>query len=130
MERVLGVGGVFLQFEDREKMARWYRDHLGLPVDEAWWGAALPLSTDEDPGGSCVVWGTFADNSYFGGGAQRFMVNFRVEDLDKMLAQLRDAGCDVLDKVEDSEFGRFGWVTDPEGNRVELWQPPETPPGS
>jgi predicted enzyme related to lactoylglutathione lyase len=130
MEQVLGVGGVFLQCEDREAVARWYRDHLGLPVDEAWWGAALPLTTDRDPGGSCVVWGTFADNAYFGGGTQRFMLNFRVADLDAMLTQLRDGGCDVLDKVEDNEFGRFGWVTDPEGNRVELWQPPESPPGS
>ena len=125
MERVLGVGGVFLHFRDREATARWYRDHLGIPLDEGWWGASLPLRTEKDRGGACVVWGTFADNAYFGGGTQQVMVNFRVDDLDRMLAQLRDGGCDVDDKVEASEFGKFGWVTDPEGNRIELWQPPD-----
>jgi predicted enzyme related to lactoylglutathione lyase len=130
MERVLGVGGIFTRFHDREALSRWYRDHLGLPIDEAWWGAALPLKTDQDPGGACVVWGAFADSAYFGRDDQVFMVNFRVHDLDAMLKQLRDGGCNVLDKVEANDFGRFGWVTDPEGNRVELWQPPDAIPGA
>jgi len=126
MERVLGVGGIFIRFEDREALSRWYRDNLGLPVDEAWWGAALPLKTDRERAGAAVVWGSFADSAYFGRDDQVFMVNFRVHDLDAMLKQLRESGCDVLDKVEANDFGRFGWVTDPEGNRVELWQPPDT----
>ena len=129
MEQVLGVGRVFILAKDREPLARWYRDHLGLAIDEAWWGAALPLSTEQDRGGACVVWSAFPhDTTYFGEGGKGFMINFRVHDLDAMLAQLRAAKCDVDDRSETNDFGSFGWVTDPEGNRVELWQPPETPP--
>ena len=73
--------------------------------------------------------GTFeTDSEYFGSKDNAFMVNFRVGDLHAMIAQLREKGCDVLDKVEESEFGKFGWVTDPEGRRIELWEPPDKPP--
>jgi predicted enzyme related to lactoylglutathione lyase len=72
------------------------------------------------------VWSIFAgDTNYFGPSGQQSMVNYRVSDLDAMLVQLREAGVPVDDKIDDSEFGRFGWATDPEGNRFELWQPPE-----
>lgn len=129
MERALGVGGVFVRARDREALASWYRDKLGLPIDASWWGAALPLRSAEDRAGAYTVWSAFPpDTAYFGSPAQAVMVNFRVRDLAAMLAQLRAAGCDVAARVEESDFGKFGWVTDPEGNRVELWQPPDGPP--
>ena len=105
-------------------LAAWYRDRLGVPLEE--WGGAVFRWRDHDPAGDAyTVWTPFsADTDYFAPGEQTFMVNFRVRDLDAMLAQLRAAGCRVEDKVEDSEFGRFGWVIDPEGNKIELWEPP------
>ena len=128
MEKVLGIGGTFLRARDREGLARWYAEHLGLAIDESWWGASLPLTTPDDPDGACVVFGVFpTDTEYFGDRANTFMLNFRVRDLDAMLAQLRAAGCDVAEQGEESDFGKFGWVTDPEGHRVELWEPPGSP---
>lgn len=124
-EAVTGVGGVFLKARDPAALARWYGEHLGLPVDPSWSGAVLRWRDDPSQGAS-TVWSLFAeDSTYFGAPSQRAMVNFRVRDLDAMLAQLRAAGATVDERVESSEFGRFGWFSDPEGNRVELWQPPD-----
>ena len=121
MERVLGIGGVFFKARDPEKLAAWYREALGLPVETGETYGAL-FSRD---GGEPTMWSAFAtDTDYFGPGETGLMINYRVRDLDAMLAQLRAAGVPVLDKIDDSEFGRFGWATDPEGNRFELWQPP------
>ena len=116
MERVLGIGGYFLRSADPVALSAWYRECLGLDVDDngLWSQAAGP-----------TVFATFdADSDYFGSRAQQTMLNFRVNDLDAMLAQLRAAGADVADDVQEmAGVGRFGWVTDPEGNRIELWQP-------
>src|ERR1700748_1303203 len=116
MERVLGIGGYFLRSADPAALNAWYRDCLGLDADEhgAW--------RQED---GLTVFATFdPDTDYFGSRAQQTMLNFRVRDLDAMLAQLRTKGADVDEETQDMEgAGRFGWVTDPEGNRVELWQP-------
>jgi predicted enzyme related to lactoylglutathione lyase len=118
MEKVLGVGGVFFKARNPVALRAWYRDHLGVPIDE--WGGTF--FEDNGP----FVWSVFEPTStYLGSGAAPFMINYRVRDLDAMLAQLRAAGCAVDDKVQDEGYGRFGWVTDPEGNRVELWQPTE-----
>ena len=123
MARVTGIGGVFLRARDRAGLASWYRDHLGLPVQE-WHGAVFPAA-DAGAGAPYAVWSLFApDTDYFGPGGQACMVNFTVDDLDALLARLRGAGCAVDGRVHEDENGRFGWVTDPEGNRVELWQPP------
>jgi len=125
MEKVQGIGGVFVRAQDREGLARWYREHLGIPVDEAWWGCAFEWAKQHEPDSAATVWSVFpADTEYFGKARPSFMINFRVADLDAMRAQLIEHGCKVDEAVEESEFGRFGWVTDPEGNRVELWQPP------
>jgi predicted enzyme related to lactoylglutathione lyase len=119
MERVIGIGGVFLKARDPKALAAWYRDHLGVPVDADQTYGALTSSG----AGEMTVWSTFpADTKYFGPGQQTFMVNYRVKDLDAMLAQLRAAGAQVEDKIEDQGYGRFGWATDPEGNRFELWE--------
>ncbi len=116
MERVLGVGGYFLRASDPATLGAWYRDVLGLDADEH--GLWRP-----EPG--LTVFATFeTDTDYFGTRDQQVMINFRVRDLDAMLAQLRGAGADVADETQDmAGVGRFGWVTDPEGNRIELWQP-------
>jgi predicted enzyme related to lactoylglutathione lyase len=116
MERVDGIGGYFLRASDPAALGAWYRDCLGLDTDEngLWHQAAGP-----------TVLATFGpDTDYFGSRAQQTMLNFRVDDLDAMLAQLRAKGADVVPGTQDMEgVGRFGWVIDPEGNRIELWQP-------
>ena len=116
MERVLGIGGYFMRADDPAALGAWYRDALGLDADEnGLW--------QQQPGPT--VFAAFeADTDYFGSRAQGTMLNFRVRDLDAMLAQLRAKGADVAEEAQDMEgVGRFGWVTDPEGNRIELWQP-------
>jgi predicted enzyme related to lactoylglutathione lyase len=125
MPGVTGIGGVFFRARDREALSAWYRDRLGVPVQD-WCGAMFPFGEDRSPGGKgYAVWSLFPDDTtYFGPGGQTFMVNFRVDDLDALLASLRAAGCAVEEKTHADEFGKFGWVTDPEGNRVELWEPP------
>lgn len=123
MERVTGIGGIFFKSRDPAKLKAWYRDHLGVPVDE---NGMTSFATNEDPGPS-TIWEPFAeDTTYFAPSAQPFMLNFRVRDLHAMLAQLRAAGAAVDEKVQEESFGKFGWVMDPEGNRVELWEPPRT----
>jgi len=96
-----------------------------VPV-ESWGGAVFQWQNAENPTGvGSTVWSPFAaDTNYFGPGPAGFMLNFRVADLTALLVLLRQEGCQVDDKTEDSEFGLFGWVYDPEGNKVELWQPP------
>ena len=119
MEQILGIGGVFFKARDPKALAEWYRQHLGVTVEAGQTYAPLKAAK-----GDTTVWATFAsDTTYFGQGPQSFMVNYRVKNLDAMLAQLRAAGAEVDEKIEDYDYGRFGWATDPEGNRFELWQP-------
>jgi predicted enzyme related to lactoylglutathione lyase len=116
MERVEGIGGYFVRANDPAALTAWYRDSLGLDVD------ANGLWRQE--GGPTVFAAFDSDTDYFGSRSQQTMLNFRVRDLDAMLAQLRAKGADVAAESEDmAGVGRFGWVTDPEGNRVELWEP-------
>jgi predicted enzyme related to lactoylglutathione lyase len=119
MERVTGIGGVFQRAGRAEVLRAWYAEHLGIELSE--WGTA----TFEWTAGGSSAWALFShDTEYFGRPEQAMMVNFRVADLDAMLAQLRGAGVQVLDALEESEHGRFGWAVDPEGIRFELWEPP------
>ena len=120
MERVLGIGGVFFKARDPKTIAAWYREHLGVPVEpEQTYGAFTSAAAGEQ-----AAWSAFpADTSYFGSGPAPFMVNYRVDDLDALLAELRAAGEKVLDRGSDDEQGKFGYVLDPEGNLLELWQP-------
>lgn len=119
MERVTGVGGVFLKARDPKTLAEWYREHLGVPVE-----SGQTYGTFSADAGDHTVWATFpADTDYFGPRPNAFMVNFRVRNLAAMLDQLRAAGIEVDGRVEEHEYGRFGWAVDPEGNRFELWEP-------
>ena len=118
MEKVQGIGGVFLKARDPQALAAWYSEHLGVPVDA---GQTYGMLTSSGSG-EMTVWATHpADTANFGSGTA--MVNYRVENLDAMLAQLRAAGAAVEEKVEDHDYGRFGLASDPEGNRFELWEP-------
>jgi len=116
MQRVLGLGGYFLRSSDPAALTVWYRESLGLDLDDnGLW--------NQSPGPT--VFAAFAANTeYFGSPTQQTMLNFRVADLGAMLEQLRDAGADIDAHTQDLEgVGLFGWVTDPDGNRIELWQP-------
>ncbi|NKI93667.1 VOC family protein [Rhizobacter sp. SG703] len=126
MKRVTGIGGIFFKSRDPKALGEWYRKHLGLEVEE-WGGAMFRWVTDENPTGTgTTMWTPFNEEaSHFAPSTASFMVNFRVHDLHALLAALRSEGCAVDDKVDESEFGKFGWVQDPEGRRIELWQPPE-----
>jgi Glyoxalase-like domain len=117
IERVVGIGGFFFRAMDPEGLARWYQENLGLP--------AFPVAQEPwlQEGGP-TVFSTFAeDTEYFGRAEQQTMINFRVPDLDAMLAQLRVAGAAVDEEIQEEPYGKFGWATDPEGNRFELWEP-------
>lgn len=126
-ERVTGIGGIFFKARDKERLLGWYRDHLGVDVQE-WGGAAFEWRDIHDPSRKGhTVWSLFKhDADYFGPGAQQFMVNYRVANLTRVLDELRREGVTVDDRIEESEFGKFGWAVDPEGNRIELWEPPPT----
>jgi predicted enzyme related to lactoylglutathione lyase len=125
MRRVTGIGGIFFNARDPVVLRDWYRRHLGIDVQE--WGGTAFTWTDADgkPTGGTTIWSVgSSDGDHFAPSKASFMVNYRVDDLDALLQALRGEGCNVLDRTEDSEYGKFGWVIDPEGNKVELWQPP------
>ena len=128
MARVTGIGGIFLRARDPKALAAWYAQHLGIQLNE--WGGAQFLWADEvPPTTGSTAWSIFpADTKYFGSGPQTYMVNYRVDDLDALLAQLAAAGVPIDPHRDDASYGRFAWITDPEGNRVELWQPLMDPP--
>jgi predicted enzyme related to lactoylglutathione lyase len=127
MARVTGIGGIFLRAHDPKGLSAWYAEHLGIKLSP--WGGAKFVWTDEvPPGTGSTAWNLFpAATEYFGPGTavgpQQAMVNYRVDDLDTLLKQLAAAGVAIDPKRDDSPFGRFAWITDPEGNRIELWQP-------
>jgi predicted enzyme related to lactoylglutathione lyase len=119
MKRVTGIGGIFFIAKDAPALQAWYKRHLGIDV-QAWGGTAFTW-TD----GGTTVWSVKpAEGDPFSPGKASFMVNYRVEDLHGLVKALREEGCNVLEKIDDSEYGKFAWVIDPEGNKIELWQPP------
>jgi len=122
--RVTGIGGIFFHALDPVALRAWYKMHLGIDVQD--WGGTAFRWTDAAgaPTAGTTVWSVSPAGDSFAPGKAPFMINYRVEDLAALLQALRAEGCNVLDKTDDSEFGKFGWVIDPEGNKVELWQPP------
>jgi predicted enzyme related to lactoylglutathione lyase len=124
MKRATGIGGIFFKAENAEKL-RWYAAHPGLPV-ESWGGFQFHWRQDDAPERrGYTTWSIFkGDTRYFDPSEKPFMINYRVEDLDAVLEALRSEGVAVDPKIEESEYGRFGWAMDPEGNRIELWEPP------
>jgi catechol-2,3-dioxygenase len=122
MEQVTGIGGVFFKVKDPKGMAAWYRKNLGIQSKH---GYADFIWRDKDHPEEMghTAWAIFPTNTtYFGQSSSSLMINYRVSNLDRMLAQLRQNGV-AVEKVEDSDYGRFAWIEDPEGNRIELWEP-------
>ena len=126
MKRVTGIGGIFFKGQNAEQLRSWYREHLGIESKEyggfafEWREASNPETIGQ------TVWSIFAGNTkYFEPSNAPFMINYRVADLHAVLATLRSEGVEVDDKIDESEYGKFGWIMDPEGNRIELWEPPE-----
>lgn len=124
-EKVAGIGGIFFKSENPERLMAWYKEKLGI---EAEWDHGHvfkwkdPDRPDDD---GMTVWSIFpASSTYMDPGGRSFMINYRVHDLQAMLQQLRDEGATVDEKIEESEFGKFGWTYDADGNKVELWEPP------
>ncbi len=123
MKRVTGIGGLFFKCKDPEKTKEWYKKHLGLPVNE--WGATFAWRDNDHPDKDCyTAWSPFpADTKYFGPSQKDFMFNYRVENLEELLKLLAREGVEIVGKIEEYEYGKFGWIMDPEGNKIELWEP-------
>jgi catechol 2,3-dioxygenase-like lactoylglutathione lyase family enzyme len=121
--RILGVGGIFFKSADKEKLSAWYRDHLGI---EQQGGPTFAWLSKEDPAREhCTVWSVFpASSKYFDPSSAPFMINYIVDDLDALLAKLSANGVRIDPKQEDPNYGRFAWIYDPDGNKIELWEPP------
>ena len=124
-KRVTGIGGIFFKARNPDSLRAWYRTHLGIEV-ESWGGFAFKWHSEQNPSGEgTTVWSIFkADTKYFEPSKSSFMINYRVADLHALVKVLRAEGCTVLDRIDESEYGKFAWVIDPDGNKVELWEPP------
>ncbi len=130
MARVTGIGGVFIRAHDPKALTDWYHKHLGLPVTA--YGSSFEWKDEVPPGTGITAWSAFPDTTeYFGKGShQAVMINYRVDDLDTLLKDLATAGVTIDPKRDNASYGKFAWITDPEGNRVELWQPMPKPDAS
>lgn len=120
-KRVTGIGGVFFKTKDPEKIKEWYGKHLGLPIDNYgcsfWW-------KDQAGNDAMTQWSPFKDDTeYFKPSQKQFMMNFRVENLYELLQTLKAEGVTIVGEVEEYDYGKFGWILDPEGNKIELWEP-------
>jgi predicted enzyme related to lactoylglutathione lyase len=124
MEKVTGIGGIFWKCKDPKSLQAWYVEQLGVPLKHGTMLFEWPDDDHPQRKGQTLLATFPADTQYFAPSTSPFMINLRVRDLDAMLAQLRAAGATVDEKIEDGEHGRFGWVLDPEGHRLELWEPP------
>lgn len=123
MAKVLGIGGVFFKSRDTTALGQWYQKWLGMPLEPEWGGATLKPGSMPDNG--FTVWGPFKDDTeYFSPSDKAFMVNLVVDDLDEALKQVAAGGAKVMPDIQEEEYGRFGWFVDPEGTKIELWEPP------
>ena len=121
MARVLGVGGIFFKSEDPDWLYAWYVEHLGISKND---GPGVSFMTADQPQAGYLVWSAFrSDTQYFDPAAKEFMFNLIVDDLHGALLQVKTAGAELIGEAEACENGRFGWFMDPEGNKVELWEP-------
>ena len=122
MAKALGIGGVFFKSEDPEALASWYQCWLGIEVDSTYCGTHF--HPEDLPEGSYAVWAPFSSNTtYFDPSTHPYMINFIVDDLHEMLQQVQQGGAMLEGEPEELEMGIFGWFSDPEGNKIELWQP-------
>jgi predicted enzyme related to lactoylglutathione lyase len=124
MKRVTGIGGVFFKAKDPDKLRAWYKQHLGLEFDPYGSVTFQCPEGEEERKAAQTVWSLFpSDTKYFDPSTAPFMINYRVADLVALLEQLRSEGIELDKPMEEFEYGKFGWIMDPEGNRIELWEP-------
>ena len=124
MKRVTGIGGIFFKATNPDKLRNWYRLHLGIECEKENGAIFKWRKADDLNAERYTVWSPFpADTDYFAPSTKPFMINLQVENLDEVLTQLKAEGVDVDPRVESYDYGKFGWIMDPEGNRVELWEP-------
>lgn len=124
MAKVTGIGGVFFKStSDKAALGAWYRQHLGMSFED-WGGAILRWADDKAEDGGLTVWSlAAADSKWFAPSTSSFMINYRVDNLDEMLESLRAGGVEIVSGPESAENGKFAWIMDPDGNKVELWEP-------
>ena len=122
-KKVTGIGGIFFKTKDPEKMKTWYQKNLGLVTNE--YGSVFEFrSTDKPDNKAYLVWSPFTDDTkYFEPSIKEFMINYRVENLEGLLEQLKREGVDIVGEMEEYEYGKFAHIVDPEGNKIELWEP-------
>jgi predicted enzyme related to lactoylglutathione lyase len=121
IKRVTGIGGFFFKSENPNATKEWYKNHLGLPTDD--YGCTFNWK-DKDGKDCSTQWSPFAsDTKYFQPSEKQFMMNFRVDDLEALLKILKEEGVTIVGEMETHDYGKFGWILDPEGNKIELWQP-------
>lgn len=122
--KVIGVGGIFFKSANPEKLKKWYGEHLGLPIDE--YGAMFVSKKEEAPDEPVYLqWSVFpAGTDYMNPSEKDFMINYRVEHIEALVESLKAAGVTVVDSIEKYEYGKFVHIMDPDGNKIELWEPP------
>lgn len=126
MKRVTGIGGIFFKSADPKRLMEWYKTHLGIEASEWGWQFNWESGQQEGVEAGYTAWSAMKDSTdYFAPSKSALMINYRVDDLDALLAVLKTEGVEVLPKTEESDYGKFGWVMDPDGNKVELWEPPK-----
>ncbi len=128
-KRVTGIGGIFFKSASPKNLREWYARHLGIPVED-WGGWVFKWGTQNstEPEGS-TIWNPFkSDSDYFNPSEKEFMINYRVENLDALIQILKEEGVTVVGGPIEEGFGKFAWILDPEGNKIELWEPPKTIP--
>ena len=125
MKRVTGLGGVFFKTTDPKKIKEWYGKHLGLPIDD--YGASFKWIDPENKDAkspALTAWSPFKDDTkYFQPSEKQFMFNYRVENLVELLKVLKEEGVQIVGEMQDEPYGKFGWIMDPDGNKIELWEP-------
>lgn len=123
MAKVIGIGGVFFKSPDRQGLGAWYAEHLGLEIGEY---GGVDFDVSQLPAEAFCVWGPFEESTtYFDPSEKPFMVNLVVDDLREALKQVEEGGAELVGEIQEYDYGRFGWFIDPEGTKIELWQPPE-----
>lgn len=129
MKKVIGIGGIFFKSKNPRALAEWYEKHLGVPIDKSYGGYTFSWGDpSQRPDAGYTIWSPFTEETgYLEPSQKEFMFNFIVDDLEALLEELKTEGIPSLDDIEDTEFGKFGWILDPEGHKVELWEPPSQP---
>lgn len=132
MKRAIGIGGIFFKSEKPDELRDWYKQHLGINIEQFGGSVFQWQKLAEEKPEAYTVWSPFdAKTDYMNPSKNEFMVNFVVDDLDALLTALKDEGVELVgDPMNDANFGKFGWVMDPEGRKVELWEPPQQMPSS